>query len=114
MLEKLRSGLPATWPVTTRCLLLTYAYADLPLGKRFDVVFPRSAPEQVVQAPSVIVAVMGPTPASTREAISSQGRCQGRRPGSTRDGSHFAFQHSPTRAAQSSKRNEVVTWRLSQ
>ena len=57
VLEKLRSGLPATWPVTTRCLLLRYAYADLPLGKRFDVVFPRSAPEQVVRAPSVIVAV---------------------------------------------------------
>jgi hypothetical protein len=57
VLEKLRSGLPAIWPVTTRCLLLLYAYADVPLGKRFDVVFPRSAPEQVVRAPSVIVAV---------------------------------------------------------
>jgi hypothetical protein len=57
VLEKLRSGLPATWPATTRCLLFLYAYADLSLGKRFDVVFPSSAPEPVVRAPSVIVAV---------------------------------------------------------
>ncbi len=39
---------------------------------------------------------------------------QGLRPGSTRDGSHFPCQQSPTRAAQSSKRNDVVTWRLAQ
>jgi len=55
-------------------------------------------------------------------AITEQRSCRraynldgyGRLPTSTRDGSHFCFQHSPTRAAQSSKRSEVATWRFSQ
>jgi hypothetical protein len=38
----------------------------------------------------------------------------GRRPASMRGGSHFCLQQSPTRAAQSSKRSDVATWRLSQ
>jgi hypothetical protein len=43
-LEAVRAGLPESWPDTVRCIFVSYAFADLPLGKRFDFVFPRGKP----------------------------------------------------------------------
>src|SRR5690348_11575114 len=54
----LRAGLPLAWPSTTRCLFVSYAYADLPLGKRFDVIFPSEHPER---AEATVTAIVGVT-----------------------------------------------------
>ena len=53
-LALIRSGLPAQWPQTARCLFVSYAYADLPLGKRFDFVFPWGAPGRAETTDAII------------------------------------------------------------
>ena len=37
-LQLVRKGLPKRWPSSARCVFVSYAYADLPVGKRFDAV----------------------------------------------------------------------------
>ncbi len=56
-LAAVREGLPRVWPSTARCLFVSYAYADLPLGKRFDVVFPHGHPERAEATVTTMVAV---------------------------------------------------------
>jgi len=56
-LERVRAGLPAVLPLTARCLLLSYSYADLPLGKTFQCVFPGREPTKFEGTLAVIHAV---------------------------------------------------------
>jgi hypothetical protein len=50
-------GLPQTWPATARCVFVSYAYADLPLGKTFEAVFPVDRPDAAVDAAARIIGV---------------------------------------------------------
>ena len=52
-----RGGLPSAWPGTARCVFVSYAYADLPVGKSFEIVFPLDQPRAAVEAPCRIVGV---------------------------------------------------------
>lgn len=56
-LQAARAGLPASWPDTVRCVFVGYAFADLPLGKRFDFVFPRGDPADGEPTLAIIQAV---------------------------------------------------------
>jgi hypothetical protein len=56
-LAAIRAGLPLAWPSTARCLFASYAYADLPLGKRFDAIFPCEHPENAEPTVAMIVGV---------------------------------------------------------
>lgn len=51
-----RAGLPTVWPPHTEVLFVGFAYADLPLDKRFDAVFPRDRPREGVQCECRIIA----------------------------------------------------------
>lgn len=55
-MEHIKDGLPADRPPQTELLFVGFAYADLPFGKRFDVVFPRDRPQDGVQCECRIVA----------------------------------------------------------
>ena len=56
-LRLVRKGLPTSWPAATLCVFATYAYAELPLGKTFEFVFPEKHPERGEQTIAVIRAV---------------------------------------------------------
>jgi len=56
-LERVRAGLPAVLPQTVRCLLVSYSYADLPLGKSFQFVLPSRTPTEFARTLAVIHAV---------------------------------------------------------
>jgi len=56
-LALVRAGLPDTWSGTARCLFATYAYADLPLGKRFDFAFPSGDPHAAEPTTAIVQAV---------------------------------------------------------
>jgi hypothetical protein len=51
-----RPGLPALFPINSEVLFVTFAYADLPLGKRFEIVFPRNRPENGARCESRVLA----------------------------------------------------------
>ena len=55
-MEHAKSGLPADRPPHAELLFVGFAYADLPLGKQFDVVFPKDRPQEGVRCESRIVA----------------------------------------------------------
>jgi hypothetical protein len=55
-LDLVKPGLPALFPVNATVLFITFAYADLPLGKSFDVVFPRYKPQDGILCKSRIIA----------------------------------------------------------
>lgn len=57
VLERARVGLPAAWPRTARCLLLSYSYADLPLGKTFQFVFRDRHPTEFEETLALLQAV---------------------------------------------------------
>jgi hypothetical protein len=54
--EKVKGGLPADLPPHTELLFVGFAYADLPLGRRFSVVFPRDRPQYGVRCECRIIA----------------------------------------------------------
>jgi hypothetical protein len=56
-LERVRAGLPTMWPRTARCLLLSYSYADLPVGKTFEFVFPDRLPREFEETLAIVQAV---------------------------------------------------------
>ena len=37
-LQLVRKGLPKRWPSSARCVFVSYAHADMPVGKLFDAV----------------------------------------------------------------------------
>jgi hypothetical protein len=55
-MEHIRDGLPTDQPQHTELLFVGFAYADLPLGKQFDIVFPRDQPQKGVRCECRIVA----------------------------------------------------------
>lgn len=55
-LELIKSGLPSTWPPGAEVLFVGFAYADLPLTKQFEVVFPRNKPQEGVRCGCRIIA----------------------------------------------------------
>lgn len=56
-LQAVRAGLPGSWPETVLCVFVSYAFADLPLRKRFDFVFPRGEPADGEPTLAIIHAV---------------------------------------------------------
>src|SRR5581483_5110290 len=56
-LALVRNGLPSTWDDKSIPLFVSYAYADLPLGKEFTRVFPPKAPAQAVETLAKVIAV---------------------------------------------------------
>ena len=55
--EAIKSGLPTEKPANTEILFIGYAYADLPMGKSFHVIYPRSNPDAGILCESRIIAV---------------------------------------------------------
>jgi hypothetical protein len=51
------AGLPAAWPPTAKAFFVAYAYAEIPVGRVFDVAFPRGRPEAAERTTAVIHAV---------------------------------------------------------
>jgi len=56
-LALVHAGLPEEWSESARCLFATYAYADLPLGKRFEFAFPNGDPEAAEPTSATVLAV---------------------------------------------------------
>jgi hypothetical protein len=56
-LELIKSGLPQQHPPNALVLFVEYAYADVPLGRSFQVVFPYGNAELGIRAECRIVAV---------------------------------------------------------
>jgi hypothetical protein len=50
-------ALPGEYPPNSEVLLVDFSYADLPLGKTFDLVFPKGRPDNAEACRSQIVAV---------------------------------------------------------
>lgn len=55
--DLIKSGLPAGKPNNAEILFVGYAFADVPLGKRFSVIFPKNDPGEGIYYESKIVAV---------------------------------------------------------
>jgi hypothetical protein len=55
--ERVARGLPDRWPETARCVFVSYAYADVPVGKLFEVAFPAQRPHEAERTKAVIHAV---------------------------------------------------------
>lgn len=55
-LAKIRSGLPAEWPASSRALWASFAYADIPLGREYGIVFPRERPQDGIPCRCRIIA----------------------------------------------------------
>jgi len=53
---------------------VSYAYADIPVGKTYDVIFPFNQPESAVRTPSVLVAVIHESAPLPMPIIYSGGR----------------------------------------
>jgi hypothetical protein len=51
------SGLPDQAPENTVLVFVSFAYADLPIGKRFDYLYPHGHVQRAALAPSRIIAV---------------------------------------------------------
>jgi hypothetical protein len=51
-----RAGLPPILPDETEILFVGFAYADLPLGKKFDVIFPKGRPKDGIRCECRIIA----------------------------------------------------------
>lgn len=56
-LELIKSGLPAEKPYNTEILFIGYAFADVPVGKSFSVIFPKNNPGDGIYYESKIAAV---------------------------------------------------------
>jgi hypothetical protein len=54
--KEIGAGLPSLVPEHSEVLFVTFAYADLPFPKRYEVVFPKGRPQDGVRCSSVIVA----------------------------------------------------------
>ena len=57
VLSYVRGALPKEWPANCEVLLISFAYADIPIGRTFDVAFPRGAPTSATRTRCVIKAV---------------------------------------------------------
>lgn len=56
-MAQVSAGLPATKPENAEAFFVQFAYADLPIGKEFQVAFLKSKPEAFVNCLSKITAV---------------------------------------------------------
>lgn len=56
-LRLVRKGLPGRWPSSARCVFVSYAYADLPVGERFDAVAESDKLEGALATTARILAV---------------------------------------------------------
>ena len=56
-LQLVHGGLPARWPSSARCVFVSYAFADQPVGKRFDAVAASDALEGAESTTALILAV---------------------------------------------------------
>jgi hypothetical protein len=55
-IELARPGLPPTRPADTEVLFVGFAYADLPFGKQFDVIFPKGRPQDGIRCECRVIA----------------------------------------------------------
>lgn len=55
-IERLKRGLPSARPSDTEIFFVGAAYADLPFGTQFDVVFPKNRPQDGVYCDCKIIA----------------------------------------------------------
>jgi hypothetical protein len=55
--DLIKSGLPTDKPNNTEILFVSYAFADVPVGKRFSVIFPKNKPSEGIYYESKIAAV---------------------------------------------------------
>jgi hypothetical protein len=53
----IKAGLPEARPCDTAIVFVGFAYADLPVPKQFDVIFPRRNPQDGIHCQSRIIAV---------------------------------------------------------
>jgi hypothetical protein len=56
-MAQVSAGLPATKPENAEVFFVQFAYADLPIGKEFQVAFFKNKPETIVNCLSKVVAV---------------------------------------------------------
>ena len=56
-IELVAAGLPAAWPPTAKAFFVSYAYAEVPVGRVFNVAFPFGHPEGAERTIAVIRAV---------------------------------------------------------
>jgi len=55
--DLIKSGLPQNEPVNSEILFIGYAFADVPIGKSFAVIFPKDKPNDGIYCESKIVGV---------------------------------------------------------
>lgn len=55
-MELIEPGLPDSRPPNSEIIFVSFAYADLPFAKRFDVLFPKDRPQDGVRCECRIVA----------------------------------------------------------
>lgn len=57
VLLHVQGALPKERPANCEVLLISFAYADIPIGRMFDIAFPTGAPKSVTRTRCTIVAV---------------------------------------------------------
>lgn len=57
VLFHVQGALPKERPANCEVLLISFAYADIPIGRTFDIAFPTSVPKSVTRTHCTIVAV---------------------------------------------------------
>jgi hypothetical protein len=55
-----RAGLPSEKPANSEILFVSFAYADLPIGKEYEIIFENNNPTSMIQCISKICAVTQP------------------------------------------------------
>jgi hypothetical protein len=56
-IDLVSAGLPTSWPPTAKVFFVSYAYAEIPVGRVFDVAFPFGHPENAEPTRAVVHAV---------------------------------------------------------
>jgi hypothetical protein len=57
VLFHVRGALPKELPANSEVLFMSFAYADMPIGRTFDIAFPTGAPQSLTRTRCEVVAV---------------------------------------------------------